>query len=76
LRLAATLARLAGAADGGTEVIELPVSQTELAELAGLSRNTVGRILPRLQDAGCVETRYRRLVVDPARLRTLLERAC
>lgn len=72
LRLAATLARLTGAFEGARGTVELPVSHEELGEMSGLSRNTVGRILPALEKTACLKKSYGLLVLKPARLRELI----
>jgi CRP-like cAMP-binding protein len=72
LRLIVTLARLADPPEIGSSRVELPISQGELGEMAALSRNSVGRLLSALAKDGCVEKRYGRLVIDPARLQVLI----
>jgi CRP/FNR family cyclic AMP-dependent transcriptional regulator len=53
--------------------IDLPISQDELADLAGLSRPAVARALAEFRAAGQVVTGRRRLtIVDPAELRARL----
>jgi CRP/FNR family transcriptional regulator, cyclic AMP receptor protein len=53
-----------------------PISQQELADWAGVSRDGVVRALTALRNAGVVETGRRRFVVrDVARLRTFAEAA-
>lgn len=50
--------------------VALLVTQTELAELAGVSRPTANRVLRRLADEGAVDLSRGRIVVrDPARVR-------
>lgn len=44
-RVLATLHRLAGAMSDKDEVIDLPCMQSEIAEMAGLSRNSVGPVM-------------------------------
>lgn len=43
------------------------ISQSELAEIAGVTRGTVGRVLRRLSDSGLIETGYGRVTLkrDP-----------
>jgi CRP-like cAMP-binding protein len=54
--------------DGGEQVI--PLTQEEIATLAGTSRATVNRVLRAAEKAGALTlTRGRTTVVDPARLR-------
>lgn len=43
--------------------IGIPLTQTELAEWVGASRETAAKVLQRLRQAGLVETARRRLVV-------------
>lgn len=74
LRLAATLGRLSGAFEGETEPVELPISQEELGELAGLSRNSVSRSLTALEASGSVRRGYGKLLIEPVCLLQLIER--
>lgn len=54
--------------DGGT-IVDLPLSQEDLAGLIGASRESVARALCRLRADGIVSTQWRRIVVrDPAAL--------
>jgi len=73
-RCAAVLLRLAGRrwASGPEADLpsEIPASQTELAMLCNLSRNTFSRVLREFASRGLVTVSYRSLTVnDPARLR-------
>jgi CRP-like cAMP-binding protein len=50
--------------------VALALSQDELAQLTGLSRQTVNRLLKELEEAGLVELGSRTIrVLDPSRLR-------
>ncbi len=75
LRLATTLNRLANPRMKHERVVELPINQEELGEIAGLSRNTVGRELTVLLKSGCIEKRYGRIAVHRARLAAWIRRA-
>lgn len=67
-RLAARLLQLGKA--GSTTTVPIGLSQGELAELLGVSRKTVNRLLQTLVRAGAIELHYRRIVVrDPDLLR-------
>jgi CRP-like cAMP-binding protein len=48
--------------DSGTE-ITVPLSQAELAALAGTTEATIQRIVAELRQLGVIETGYRRMVV-------------
>mgnify|MGYP003860073455 CR=1 FL=1 len=72
-RVLATLWRLSGPESQSDEMIELPCMQTEIAELAGLSRNSVGPIMRRLVDEGLIEMQRRRLRYRPMMVRKALE---
>ncbi|MCB1502532.1 MAG: Crp/Fnr family transcriptional regulator [Bauldia sp.] len=67
-KIAATLVRLAGSAAEDDDVT-VPCSQTELGELAGLSRSTVGPALKALEANGLVRVGYGRITYRPRRLR-------
>jgi CRP/FNR family transcriptional regulator, cyclic AMP receptor protein len=70
LRLAGS--RIADRPDGGP--VEVRISQSELAGMAVMSRNTLNRVVGELVEAGLVEVGYRSVIVlDAARLRELLE---
>jgi CRP/FNR family transcriptional regulator, cyclic AMP receptor protein len=75
-RCIATLLRLAGARHGLAEPagrVEIDITQSDLAHMANLSRNTVAAILKELRQARCIEWEYRRLLItDIARLKALL----
>lgn len=77
LRAIAALLRLAGCRyrdppEG--QAIELRLSQTELAAMAVMSRNTLNSIMRELVEARLVAVGYRSLLIrSPGRLRALLE---
>ena len=73
LRLLMALMRTIGPSIelGGT--FSLPMGQADLAELTGLSRNTVSRLLARLSDEGCVERHYASLTVNASCLKKLIQ---
>jgi len=65
-RLAKTLATLAdrdGTVEGDTVVLELPLTQTELAEMVGGSRQSVNQSLRMFQTRGFLELRGREVVI-------------
>jgi CRP/FNR family cyclic AMP-dependent transcriptional regulator len=66
LRLAATLYRVAGPSALSDPIEALPVTREEIGEIAGLSRNTAGRLLADLAREGLVEMRYGRVVIKDA----------
>jgi CRP/FNR family transcriptional regulator, cyclic AMP receptor protein len=74
LRILATLEQLVAPWAAANESVTLPIGQAELAEIAGMSRTTVVRVLSSLADAGCVERRYRSITVSVSRLREELQR--
>ncbi len=75
LRLVMALVRSIGPAmETGGSVI-LPLGQAELAELTGLSRNTISRQLAQLSDDGCVERHYGSITVNVDCLKSLVEAA-
>jgi CRP/FNR family transcriptional regulator, cyclic AMP receptor protein len=56
-------------ADGSRAAVSIPLSQTDIAELAGASRPTTNRVLRRLEAQGLVRLYRGRLeVTDPAAL--------
>ena len=63
-RIAATLLRLSAPQPPECEAVELRVSQSELAELAGLSRNSVGPVLRELQAGGTIRCRRSAIIID------------
>ncbi len=57
---------------GAPEAAPIGLSQSELAELLGVSRKTVNRLLQALVRQGAIELHYRKIVVrDPGILRAL-----
>ena len=70
-RILATLHRLAGSLCEKDELIDLPCMQSEIAEMAGLSRNSVGPVMRSLAREGLVQAsrglvRYNPLKVQRA----------
>ena len=66
-RLAKTLATLAdrdGTADGDAIVLALPLTQTELAEMVGGSRQSVNQTLKMFEHRGFLEVRGREVVIS------------
>ncbi len=76
-RCAAVLLRLAGRRFAGPEdkePVEVPITQTELAGAANLSRNSVGTMLQRLKARGLIELGYRGMTIRaPAALRAFVD---
>ena len=76
-RCAATLLRLGGRRFAGPEdkrPAEVPVTQSDLAGAANLSRNSVGTMLQRIKERGLIEQGYRGIVVSaPAALRAFVD---
>jgi CRP/FNR family transcriptional regulator, cyclic AMP receptor protein len=65
-RLAALLLDLAdrhGTATSGGTHIEMPLSQEELASLAGTSRSTLARALANWRGRGFIRTGYRQITI-------------
>jgi CRP-like cAMP-binding protein len=56
------------------EEVDLPIGQAELAELAGVSRSTMIRVLALLEAQGCIRRGYRSVIVDVRRVRKELQR--
>ncbi|MBZ9938404.1 Crp/Fnr family transcriptional regulator [Mesorhizobium sp. BR1-1-16] len=71
-RLLATLWRLGCGVGGAAETSELPLTQAELGDIAGLSRNVVGRLLAEAESAGIARSSYARIQIDLARLKAAL----
>jgi CRP-like cAMP-binding protein len=78
-RLAATLLRLSGCRHDHPAILgpsELRISQSDLAGISVMSRNTVGAHLSKLVQLGLVEVDYRSIrIIEPDRLRALLSKA-
>ncbi len=73
-RIIGTLLRLSLPTPPDRGPVELPVTQGELAEMAGLSRNPVGPVLRELEVAGKINCRRRRIrILDLAGLKRLVE---
>jgi CRP-like cAMP-binding protein len=72
-RVCVRLAELAdrhGAVEGGTLILRSPLTQTELAAWAGLSREAVVKVLRTLRQLGWVENRGRTIIIhEPERVR-------
>jgi hypothetical protein len=76
-RCAAVLLRLGGrrlAGPGDKEQVEVPVTQSDLAGAANLSRNSAGTMLQRLAACGLIEQGYRSVAVRaPRALRAFVD---
>jgi DNA-binding MarR family transcriptional regulator len=75
LRLLMAFMRIIGPAMDLRGSLNLPLGQVELAELTGLSRNTISRLLSKLSDDGCVERHYGSVTVNVNRLKSLADTA-
>ena len=76
-RLALVLLKLGaahGVEEGAGTVIDLPLTHQILADMIGTSRETITRDLRRLKRQGMVSQRGRTMVIQTARLKTLLPR--
>jgi CRP/FNR family transcriptional regulator, cyclic AMP receptor protein len=73
LRLLTALARIVGPAMELGGSCSLPLGQAELAELTGLSRNSISRLLSKLSDDGCVERHYGSVTVNVNCLKSLAD---
>lgn len=71
-KVLATLWRLSGAERDTDGLIELPCLQSEIAEMSGLSRNSVGPVMRRLVGEGLIEAERRRIRYSPVRVRGAL----
>ena len=59
--------------DGSSEEVTIRMNQTDLAQLAGTSRESVSRFLAELERAGVVRSgRGRVTVLDPPKLRNYI----
>ncbi|TCB99642.1 Crp/Fnr family transcriptional regulator [Micromonospora zingiberis] len=67
-RIRRALLRLAGLFPSDAGPVVVPVSQQDLADLAGVSREATARELRRLRESGAVRTGRSRIVVDRADL--------
>jgi CRP-like cAMP-binding protein len=69
-RLLELVERFGVTCEDGTIVVQMPISQEELASWAAASRESTARALRTLRELGLIETRRKRLVVlDAERLR-------
>jgi CRP/FNR family cyclic AMP-dependent transcriptional regulator len=75
LRVLVTLMRIIGPALDRGGSMELPIGQAELAELTGLSRNTITRLLSKLSDDGYLKRNYGSVTVNVNRLKSILHTA-
>lgn len=67
-KIAARLSSLAERTDRDQPAV-IPVTQSDLAEMCGLSRPTVQQVLANLERRGLIKAGYRRIeILDPARL--------
>lgn len=57
------LARARSAADAGVHAVDVALSQSEIAKLVGLSRQTVSSLLARLEQRGLIEIGFRSIRV-------------
>lgn len=73
-RAISTLLRVAGRKQGGETPTTVPISQTELAAITNLSRQTCGELLRGLEREGLIRLGYREIeVLAPAQLRGMME---
>lgn len=72
-RIALTLYRLAGSFRENADRFELPCTQSEIAEMAGLSRNSAGPILRSLATEGLIQLGRNHVHYDPVLLRRALK---
>lgn len=72
-RAISTLLRIAGRKHAGDDASAIPISQTELAAITNLSRQTCGELLRGFERDGVVRLGYREIeVLQPARLRAMI----
>lgn len=75
VKILTTLVRLAGAVRSRDAVISIPCSQQELGEMVGLSRNSVGPVLRKLEGEGLISREvYGEVAYNPVRLDAALSR--
>ena len=73
-RCVAVLLRIAGCRKAGTTRCEAEIGQDELADMANMSRQTVGVVLRTLEAQGAVKLGYRSITItDPVRLRAMVD---
>jgi CRP/FNR family cyclic AMP-dependent transcriptional regulator len=74
MRVLRRLVDLARLSDQGDTTIEIPLTQEDLAEIAGVTRPTVNRVLKKEQDRGTIKlSRGSITVTDKARLAERVE---
>lgn len=72
-RAVSTLLRIAGRKLAGDDAAAVPISQTELAAITNLSRQTCGELLRGFERDGLIRLGYREIeVLQPARLRAMI----
>lgn len=71
-RIVSTLYRLAGSFREIDDRFELPCRQSEIAEMAGLSRNSAGPVLRSLATEGLIQIERNRIRYNPQHLRRAL----
>lgn len=72
-RALSTLLRVAGRKQGGDTPATVPISQTELAAITNMSRQTCGELLRGLERDGLIRLGYRELeLLAPSRLRAMI----
>jgi CRP/FNR family cyclic AMP-dependent transcriptional regulator len=75
-RVLGDIASVCGTETDGGVMIQVPLTQTELATLIGAALDSVQRASRRLRELGHIDTGYRRIVVrDPAALWALADEA-
>jgi CRP/FNR family cyclic AMP-dependent transcriptional regulator len=73
-RVLGDIAAVCGAATEGGVMIQVPLTQAELATLIGAAPDSVQRASRQLRELGHIDTGYRRIVVrDPAELQALAD---
>ena len=72
-RIISTLFRLAGSFRETDDRFELPCTQSEIAEMAGLSRNSAGPVLRGLETEGLIQFGRARVRYNPVHLRRALD---
>jgi CRP/FNR family cyclic AMP-dependent transcriptional regulator len=72
-KVLATLIRLAGPPVQVDDVVELPCKQSEIAEMTGLTRNSVGPVMRQLIAEGLIEARRNRISYNPTRIKRAME---
>lgn len=67
-KVLATLLRLAGAWAHADEMIALPCKQSEIAEMTGLTRNSIGPAIRDLVPDGLIVSSRNQIAYNPARV--------